>query len=226
MKFLNSTVAFLIMILVGISGYSQIPSSRELINNEQSVSTFDHRNKDLVGSNYIDQNFLSAKLNIDEIIYAMRYDAYQDEMEIEKDGNTFYLRKDFNYQITFLDKNKIYQVYNYEEKEKINKGFFVVLYNGDKISLLLQEKIKFYEEEEAKTGYDQYEPPKLKREKDKIFLGYKNNVTKELPKKKKDILKLFSSKSKVVELFIKENKLGLKKSEDLIKIFSYYNSLK
>jgi len=226
MKFLNSTVAFLIMILVGISGYSQIPSSRELINNEQSVSTFDHRNKDLVGSNYIDQNFLSAKLNIDEIIYAMRYDAYQDEMEIEKDGNTFYLRKDFNYQITFLDKNKIYQVYNYEEKEKINKGFFVVLYNGDKISLLLQEKIKFYEEEEAKTGYDKYEPPKLKREKDKIFLGYKNNVTKELPKKKKDILKLFSSKSKVVELFIKENKLGFKKSEDLIKIFSYYNSLK
>jgi len=226
MKNLNSTVAFLIMFLTGISGYSQITSSQELINDKQSISSFDYRNKDLVGSNYIDQNFLSAKLNIDEIIYAMRYDAYQDEMEIEKDGNTFYLRKDFNYQITFLDKNKIYQVYNYEEKEKINKGFFVVLYNGDKISLLLQEKIKFYEEEEAKTGYDKYEPPKLKREKDKIFLGYKNNVTKELPKKKKDILKLFSSKSKVVELFIKENKLGFKKSEDLIKIFSYYNSLK
>ena len=219
-------MVFLILILAGISGYSQITSSQELINDTQSVSSFDYRNKDLVGSNYIDENFLSAKLNIDEIIYSMRYDAYQDEMEIEKDGNTFYLRKGFNYQITFLDKNKIYQVYNYQENEKLNNGFFVVLYNGDKVSLLLQEKIKFYEEKQAKTGYDKYEPPKLKREKDKMFIGYKNNASKELPKKKKDILKLFSSKSKIMELFAKENKLGFKKPEDLVKIFSYYNSLK
>jgi hypothetical protein len=226
MKNLNSTIVFLILILAGISGYSQITSSQELINDTQSVSSFDYRNKDLVGSNYIDENFLSAKLNIDEIIYSMRYDAYQDEMEIEKDGNTFYLRKGFNYQITFLDKNKIYQVYNYQENEKLNNGFFVVLYNGDKVSLLLQEKIKFYEEKQAKTGYDKYEPPKLKREKDKMFIGYKNNAAKELPKKKKDILKLFSSKSKIMELFAKENKLGFKKPEDLVKIFSYYNSLK
>jgi len=226
MKNLNSTIVFLILILAGISGYSQITSSQELINDTQSVSSFDYRNKDLVGSNYIDENFLSAKLNIDEIIYSMRYDAYQDEMEIEKDGNTFYLRKGFNYQITFLDKNKIYQVYNYQENEKLNNGFFVVLYNGDKVSLLLQEKIKFYEEKQAKTGYDKYEPPKLKREKDKMFIGYKNNASKELPKKKKDILKLFSSKSKIMELFAKENKLGFKKPEDLVKIFSYYNSLK
>jgi len=226
MKNLNSTIVFLILILAGISGYSQITSSQELINDTQSVSSFDYRNKDLVGSNYIDENFLSAKLNIDEIIYSMRYDAYQDEMEIEKDGNTFYLRKGFNYQITFLDKNKIYQVYNYQENEKLNNGFFVVLYNGDKVSLLLQEKIKFYEEKQAKTGYDKYEPPKLKREKDKMFIGYKNNASKELPKKKKDVLKLFSSKSKIMELFAKENKLGFKKPEDLVKIFSYYNSLK
>jgi len=226
MKNLNSTILFLIIILSGISGYSQVTSSQELINDTQSIRSFDYRNKDLVGINYIDENFLSAKLNIDEIIYSMRYDAYQDEMEIEKDGNTFYLRKDFNYQITFLDKNKIYQVFNYEEKEKINKGFFVVLNHGDKVSLLLQEKIKFYEEKQAKTGYDKYEPPKLKREKDKIFIGYKNNASKELPKKKKDILKLFSSKSKIVELFAKENKLGFKQSDDLVKIFNYYNSLK
>ncbi len=76
----------------------------------------------------------------------------------------------------------------------------------------------------AKLGFTRYEPPKLGRLKDEIYIA-KNNEAIELPKKKKDILNFFSHKSKEIELFAKKNKLSFKKSEDLIKIINYYNTL-
>ena len=226
MKALKSLAILLIMLLCSITNYSQTIIIPELRNDMQSTISFDLRSKDLVGSSYIEKNFLPAKLSVDGAIYSMRFNAYKDEMEIEKDNNKFYLRQDFNYTATFLRTNKVYQVYKYEEKDQDKTGFFVVLFSGDKVSLLLKEKIQFYEEVIAETGYDKYQPPALKRKKDKLYIGYKNNETKELPKKKKDIIKLFSSKSKNIESFAKENKLGFKNKEDLVKIFTYYHSLK
>ncbi|MDO9039331.1 MAG: hypothetical protein Q7U59_13390, partial [Lutibacter sp.] len=88
------------------------------------------------------------------------------------------------------------------------------------------EKIKFYEEVKAKTGYDKYKPPTLKRVEDEFYIGYKNSSAKELPSKKKDILSLFASKANEMESYVNENKLGFKSEEDLIKIFSYYHTLK
>lgn len=226
MKTLKSIVLYFTILLSSIATYSQITSSQELLNDNRSISSFDYRSKDLVGSSYIDKDFLPAKLSVDGTIYSMRFDAYKDEMEVEKENNKFYLKHSFDYTVTFLGTNKVYQVYKYQEKDLDKTGFFVVLFNGDKVSLLLKEKIQFYEEVIAKTGYDKYKPPSLKRENDKLYIGYKNNVSKELPKKKNDILKLFSSKSKNIETFAKKNKLGFKKKEDLVKIFTHYSSLK
>jgi hypothetical protein len=51
------------------------------------------------------------------------------------------------------------------------------------------------------------------------------DVVRELPRKKKDIRKLFLDKESEVNAFVKENKLKLKKSEDLAKAINYYNQL-
>lgn len=225
MKTLIKTLFLLLTIFSSVSVAGQITRNQDLLNDRNTIGAFDLRSKNLVGSSYVDDNFQPAKLSADETIYSMRFDAYQDEMEVEKDGKSFYLKKDYNYTATFLNQNKTYRVYNYDDKNVMKDGFFVVLYSGDNISLLLKEKIKFYEEVEAKTGYEKYQPPKLKRESDQFYIGYKNYTTKEFPKKKKDIIKLFSSKSNEIESYAKKNKLGFKNSEDLIKIFTYYNSL-
>jgi hypothetical protein len=225
MKNLIHTSIILFILFCSISAFSQITRNQDLLNDKSTIGAFDLRSKNLVGSSYIDDAFLPVRLSTDETIYSMRYDAYQDEMEVEKDGNTYYLKKDYNYTATFINSDKIYKVYNYEEKDILKTGFFVVLYSGNIVSLLSKEKIKFYEEVEAKTGYEKYQPPKLKRESDQLFIGYKNNTAKEFPNKKKDIIKMFSGKSNEIESYAKKNKLGFKKQEDLIKIFKYYNSL-
>jgi len=226
MKILVSFSIVLINLLSSNTCYSQIKTDQDLIIEMKSKIFYDKVPKDLIGSSYIDKIFHAAKISVDSTIYSIRFDAYQDEMEIEKGDHKFYLRKDFNYTTTFLGTNKVYQVYDYEDSDQVRTGFFVVLVNGDRVSLLIKERIKFFEEVVARSGYDKYQPPTLKRVKDKLYIGYKNNETEELPKKKNEILKLFSNKSKNIESFAKENKLGFKNKKDLIKIFTYYHTLK
>jgi len=36
----------------------------------------------------------------------------------------------------------------------------------------MKERIKFFEEVIAKSGYDKYQPPTLKRVRDKLYIGY------------------------------------------------------
>ncbi|MGV8947071.1 MAG: hypothetical protein ACOH1N_11625 [Lutibacter sp.] len=190
-----------------------------------TVSSFDFRSKDLVGSLYINDKFLPAKTSDSNEIYLIRYNAYMDEMEGEKNNKPFHLIKTMGSTISFEGINKIYSVYNYEVKDKLTPGFFVVLTSGDNISLLLKEKVKFYEEVKAKTGYDKYIPPTLKRVSDEFYIGYKDNSAKELPSKKKELLNIFESKAGEIESYAKENKLGFKTEDDLIQIFKYYNTL-
>ena len=184
----------------------------------------DSPSREVIGSSYVNENFLSGTISNREMVYSMRYNAYRDEMEIELQGKPFYLPKTNNYSINFDIINKEYQLLDYAENGESKKGFFVVLDKNDKTQLLIKESIKLYKEVPAKLGFTRYEPPKLGRLKDEIYIA-KNNEAIKLPTKKKDILNFFSNKSKEIDLFAKKNKIGFKKTEDLIKIINYYNTL-
>lgn len=216
---------FILIALITFSSYCQKTDSEQILRHTTSITSFDFRSTKLVGSSYINENFLPAKISNNDNIYLIRYNAHMDEMEGNKNDKPYHLVKSMNYTILFEGINKSYRVYNYEEKNEVKPRFFVVLFNGDKISLLLQEKIKFYEEVKPRTGYEKYQPPTLKRLKDKLFIGFKDNSARELPNKKSKFLALFTDKSSDIESYVKRNKLSFKNTEDLIKIFSYYNSL-
>ncbi|REE83251.1 hypothetical protein BX611_0538 [Lutibacter oceani] len=216
------SVTFILFCTIGFSQNSDV---EHIYTNATSLTSVDLTSKKLVGSSYIDVDFRPAKVSNSEAIYLIRYNAYLDEMEIEISGKAYYLPKSNNYTVTFEGVNKVYQLSNYDEKGTQKKGFFMVLTSGDNISLLKQEKIKLYEEVPAKLGFTRYEPPKLSRVKDKYFIGYKNKTTVELPKKKKDFLNLFSSKSKDIGGFMKKNKLNIKNTEHLTQIFNYYKTI-
>ena len=184
----------------------------------------DSTSRELVGSSYLNKNFLRAHISNKKMVYSIRYNAYRDEMEVELEGKPYYLPKTSYYYINFDFLDKEYQLFNFDEKGISKKGFFVVLSKKGPTSLLLKEKIKLYKEVPAKLGFIRYEPPKLERLDDKIYIG-NNHEAIELPKKKKDILNFFKDKSKVLELYAKKNKYSFKKTEDLIKIINYYYSL-
>lgn len=225
MKTIIKNCILAILLFVSFVSFSQTGSNQIL--ERTTINSFNLQSKDLVGTSYINDDFLPAKLIEGEEIYSMRYNAYKDVFEIERDGQIFYyLPNEFDYPVTFVGDKKVYQVFSYEENNKTTSGFFVVLNKGKNIFLLLKEKINFYEEVRAKSELDKYKPPTLKCAIDTFFIGYKNNTATELPRRKKGFFKLFSSKSNEVESFVKKQKLSFKNKEDLIKIFTYYYSLK
>jgi len=204
--------------------FSQTGSNQIL--ERTTIKSFNLQSSNLVGTSYINDNFLPAKLVDGEEIYSMRYNAYEDVLEVDRAGKHYYFSpKKLNYPITFIGSNKTYQAFSYDVNKTTSNGFFVVLNKGKNIYLLLKEKINFYEEKKAESELNKYKPPTLKSAPDTFFIGYINNKAVKLPRKKKSFLKLFSSKSKDVENYIYKNKLSFKKKEDLIEIFEYYNSL-
>jgi hypothetical protein len=221
----NSFIA--IILLFSTVTFSQNDVTNEEISNHYGMMRlFDSRSKELVGTSYIQEDYFPAKFTNDETIFSVKYDAYQDEMEVSKDGKYYYLKKQFNFPVTFIGvNNSVYQVFDYDDNGSEKKGFFVMLYKGNKISLLLKQRIVLIAEVKARTGYDKYQPPTLVRSKDKLYIGYKNNTTSILPKKKSEFFTLFSNNAKAIEKYAKSNKLSIKNNDDLIKIFTYYNSL-
>lgn len=199
----------------------QFKVTEELLDHSQNITSIDLRDKNLKGSLYVYEDFLPAKLNTNNTIYSVNYNAYQDEMVIKNKSRLFSVAKNEGNSVTLIGTKKKYVVFNH----KGNPGFFVELYNGDKAALLLKERIKYYEAVEAKTGYDEYQPPALKREKDKLYIGYADNSTKEIPNKKKDIFKLFKNHEKEIEKYAKSQKLNPKKQQDLVELVKYYNGL-
>jgi len=215
----------LLMLLISGAGFSQQVLIENDDLNTSIVKSFDSRPKNLVGTSYLDEIYRQAVYTLDDKIYRMRYDAYADEMEVQINDSPHYVTKVLGATVTFIEASKMYKVCTYSDKKMKRTGFFVMLAKGSEISLLLKEKIKFYKEVPQNLGFVEYQPPALKKVKDEIFIGFKNNSTMPMPKKKKDILKLFSSKSKQVDNFVKKNKLSFKTQEDLVEIFGFYNSL-
>lgn len=215
---------FVVFFLLSISIHCQVTNSQEFLNS-RNITSIDLRSTEVKGDAYLNTDFMPARLSLDNTIYSMRFNAYQDEMEVEKDDKLYDLKKQPGYQITFLTTNKVYAIYNFDQANQVKTGFFVVLFQGDKVSLLLKEKIEFFEEVKPKTGYDKYQPPKLERVDDKFYMSRDGVTAIELPRRKKEILSLFLEKAGDVESYAKKNKLSFNKNEELAKIFAYYNSL-
>jgi hypothetical protein len=54
---------------------------------------------------------------------------------------------------------------------------------------------------------------------------YLNNTLTEINLKKKDILNVFNLKKEEIINFVKKNKLSYHNEEDVLKIYTFYNSL-
>lgn len=174
----------------------------------------------VLGSPYIYDAMLPAKVNEFKDIVAARYDAFKDLITIQMSKTkNFFLEKKLGNKIKFVKTNDEYRVF-YDEKEKAS--FFKVIKATDKFALLIKEQIKLTGGEKPKSTYDEYKAPAFKRIKDKMFLSIDNANAVKIPTNKKKFYKLFSSNGSAIKTFVKKNKLNIKDQKDLIKIMDHY----
>ncbi len=212
------------LLLVSVICYGQVSNGDIRINSSGEYALIssidfaeiDRTSKKVLGSSYINENFIPGNITDNDLVFLFRYNAYKDIMEVELKGKPYYLPKTnlSTYSIDFFGIDKVYQILNFKENKETNKCFFVAVYLGDKVSLYLKEKVKLYKEVPAKLGFTRYEPAKLERVKDELFFVI-NETAHKIPKRKKDVLKFFSDKEKEMESFSKKNKIDYKSQKDL-----------
>lgn len=219
------TIALLLIILISNSAISQRNTIDDFYQVVRGMTALNKIDEGIHGSPYITNQFKKAQFVNSNKDFLMRFDAFRNLMEVKVNDSIFVLPKNLSYAIKFKASKKTYKIFQYNESEAVIAGLFVVINEMDGKSLLLKEKIEIEPEKIPRNGFELYKPPTLKRVKDQLFVGYKNNIASELPNKKEEIIQLFGSKAQLVEKQAKKMKWSFKKKDDLIKIFEYYYSL-
>ena len=164
------------------------------------------------GKIYLDNNFIESTIisfKDEEFNVEMRYRFADDEMQIMHQGKIKAIVPQKVNKLIFQngEKKQIFVPMEYSDKKNVNLGYFELLVDGE-MKLLKQFQ---------KKGKDKI--------KTVLFFQNENEPAKYFKVKKSSILKLMSKHKSAVSKFISENKISLKKENDLKKVFEFYNSL-
>lgn len=182
------------------------------------------------GTMYEDESFVKGVL-IDELgnrekDYYIRYNAYTDEVElITAIGSK-------NIAAMLSNSPGIYAKIDHKEYQRVNfktnKGvrlnrIAIKLAGNDVIALYKFMEKEFIPEKKAKTSLEKDVPAKFRTKEDYYIL--QNDILTEIDLNKKKMLKAFPEQKKVLEKYMKSEKLNVKKEKDAIVLINYISTL-
>ncbi len=176
------------------------------------------------GSPYANEEFALGKVFIkgqDPYNGMLRYNAYQDGIEMKTDKGVITLLKR-DYLSAEID-GDLYLIENYKKNGAIRKGYFVEKNKG-KARLLFKQNKEFIAERPAASSYSKDQPAKFDDD-NVYYLITEGNPGIEVKLKSKDILAALPDHQKEVEAYAKKNKNKMKSEEEVIQVLAYYNSL-
>jgi hypothetical protein len=222
-KFLDMKIIQLLFFGICSIGFSQYNGNALILSHGQLELAF--YEAPTVGSQYLNEIYQEGTAIIDsskEENRLMRYNAYTDEMEfLSKEQKPLRLLKRENIEVILNGKK--YQVLYYNFKNKIAKGYFNPLNEGE-VVLYLQPKKRLSRAEAPDNGYDDLAPAKYENK----FEYYLKNGDKPITKieiNRKAILNQLGDRKEAIKSYIKENNLRLSKLEDVIEVLNYYNGV-
>ncbi len=187
-----------------------------------------NRNYDsAIGSPYIKDEFVPAKINNGSVTQFVRFNCVDDEVEV-KQGMTKVLLLDLakNQKISLSDgSEKIYHIYKYKDKNKKAKVTFLELIKEDKQYRLYKKVRKKFIPKQNAEGYREATQAEFVRLNTIHFITDFQSKTDKLlaiPTKKKKFFSFFGKKKGELERFTKDEKLDYLKSEDLEEIIAFY----
>lgn len=180
------------------------------------------------GSPYLNDKLIEGVLkfsNGDSLNQYLRYDMYSDEIEYLEKGKLFTILRSQMKSLDHIYLNGNSIIYKeYFIKKSANSGYLFELVN-DQYSLYKRLRVEFEDAVPAKTSYHKPTPARFVTKSVQWFYST-NGKPISLFKADNAGLKIIGgSHYGDLKVFVKENGIKLKKEDDLIVLFKYYNSL-
>jgi hypothetical protein len=184
--------------------------------------------KDIVGNPYIFKDFVQSEIVGVKSKMMMRYNAYDDVVEIQKAPNEVYtVSKDPKYN-TFLmnfDQFKLRLVNLESEKNVLSYCYLFELASQNNVNLLRKDKINFVEGRLPRNSFDLGNKPKFTTVAYSYYLEGKDKKIIEFPNSKLKLTKLYPKNESEIKKYLKENNIVFTKETDLIKLTLYLSTL-
>ncbi len=223
----------LFILLISFSSYTQVQS----VGRETSqFATWDLTReikptikiKEVSGSPYAIEEFFEGQIRLSDsvsTVLPVRYNVVLDELEFKKNDKVFALVPQENTTIKILSSNKTYTYLNYNSENTSKKGFLGLNTTNKNINLYSKEVIVYVPYADASNAYSEPIPSHFKKGEKLYFIGLSDKSIFEMPKKNKDLLKLFPIYEKEITAFIKTNKISLDDEKELLLLVNYINTL-
>lgn len=155
---------------------------------------------------------------INETVF-LRYNIYKDQMEFVNKNRMLFLKKEKGRKIVFQNSNEEYRVFNYDDE----LTYFQIHNSGENL-LMSRKIINYIEAKEVDNSYQTGKPATFRRDRDKLYIKFKDEGIVELPSRKKNFYAVFDDSASEVKKFVKQNKINIKKIEDLKKLIAFINA--
>lgn len=161
--------------------------------------------------------------------FSVRYDIRSDELDVKTDKGIKVLSGRDIRSFTWIDSLKAKPSFFINAKEFKNDGvpltgFLEVLSDG-KTPLFKKMNISVKKADYNVALSVGSRDDKILKHPGYYMLSGNQNEVVAIPATKKKLLLLFQAKSEEMEKYISANDLSVKKEDDLVKIFSYYNTI-
>lgn len=178
------------------------------------------------GSQYINDRFLSARVNEGTDLFRIRFNPYLGIMEYDKNGEIYHLTKDVNTVVEFVGSNSVtYKLYKYTDNDTEHTEYMKVVFEGEKIAFQTLEKVILKPGKSATNSYETSSQPEYKRDSDKRFMTI-NGKTQEFSTRTNRFIKMFDkSIQSNLKDYIKDNRIDLDKDADLVKLGRHLDGL-
>jgi hypothetical protein len=170
--------------------------------------------------------FQSANITLsngESKVYLARFNPYFNEMEIRLENDkTVNLKRIKDLKIKFLQSGDSYRCLSFINADgNVTLNYFTTQ-NGTK--LFKKTDYKFIAAKKAVTGYDSNKKAKYKTSDSYYYKNLKDDLIK-LSSRRKNIANAFPELSEDILLYIKENKVNLKKNKNLVALTNYIYKL-
>ncbi|MGS2764972.1 hypothetical protein [Sinomicrobium sp. M5D2P9] len=179
----------------------------------------------ITGSAYLDENFAPGIIYYrDKALgeHMLRYNIYAEEFELKKEDTIHAVAAASDIEIVLNKRKFIFKYYKNRDVKEF--GYFEVVSKNEKCTLLKKYRKVLTESKPAVTSFDVDVPARFVDLED-FFVLFGDEEIVEIKSKNNYVIKLFKARGADIKLYIRENNLNVKESEDLINVIEYCNSL-